>query len=73
MIYKPLSKREKQIIKMVCENGIITNKQIAEILKISCFTIRTHFQHIYEKTFLTSKKDMIFKYYNGGKEKWEIN
>ena len=73
MIFEPLAKREKQIMKMVCENGIITNKQIAETLKISCLTVRTHFQHIYEKTLLTSKKEMILKYYNGGKEKWEIN
>ena len=73
MIFEPLSKREKQIIKTVCENGIITNKQVAENLKISCLTVRTHFQHIYEKTLLTSKKEMILKYYNGGKEKWEIN
>ena len=73
MIFEPLSKREKQITKMVCENGIITDKQVAEILKISSLTVRTHFQHIYEKTLLASKKEMILKYYNGGKEKWEIN
>ena len=73
MIFEPLSKREKQITKIVCENGITTNKQIAEILKISSLTVRTHFQHIYEKTLLASKKEMILKYYNGGKEKWEIN
>lgn len=73
MIYKPLSKREKQIVKMVCEKEIITDKQIMKKLKISCCTVRTHFLHIYDKTLLTSKKDMIFKYYNGGKEKWEIN
>ena len=60
MIFEPLSKREKQIIKMVCENEIITNKQVAENLKISCLTVRTHFQHIYEKTLLTSKKEMKF-------------
>lgn len=73
MIFEPLSKREKQITKIVCENGIITDKQVAENLKISCLTVRTHFQHIYEKTLLASKKEMILKYYNGGKEKWEIN
>ena len=73
MIYKPLSKREKQIVKMVCEKEIITDKQIMKRLKISYSTVRAHFLHIYDKTLLTSKKDMIFKYYNGGKEKWEIN
>ena len=50
---EPLTKREREILKMV-GNGL-SNREIAEQLSLSYFTVETHVKRIYRKLCLTSR------------------
>ena len=59
-----LTKTEEQILHAMCEKGIgLKNiKDLEPELNLSFSTIKTHLQHIYEKSLCNSKAELIFNY-----------
>ncbi|MEL6804670.1 MAG: response regulator transcription factor [Bacteroidota bacterium] len=55
----PLSKREKEVLAMLCEGD--SYKGISEKLFISGSTVRTHIKHIYEKLEVHSRAEVVSK------------
>lgn len=55
-----LSPRELEIAKLVC--GGISNIQIAEKLKISSGTVKTHIRNIYRKVRVSNKLVLLLKF-----------
>ena len=56
-----LSKRENEVVKAVLKG--YSNKQIAEELEISPNTVKTHLQHVFHKMKVSSKTELILKFY----------
>lgn len=52
-----LSKREKMVVKLICEEK--TTKEIANILSLSVRTVETHRSHIFDKTDATNVVGVI--------------
>lgn len=55
-----LTKREIEILDYLVKG--FQNKEIAEALSISTFTVRTHIDHIYEKLHVRSRTEAVVKY-----------
>ena len=53
----PLSPREYEIIRLVASD--LTNKEIAAVLEISCWTVSTHLRRIFKKLNVHSKAAMV--------------
>lgn len=58
-----LSPREQEILALLARGAFY--KEIADALKISISTVRTHIQHIYEKLHVQSRTDAARKYLDG--------
>lgn len=58
-----LSPREQEILALLAKGAYY--KEIADALKISISTVRTHIQHIYEKLHVQSRTDAARKYFDG--------
>ncbi|HEV2328062.1 MAG TPA: response regulator transcription factor [Verrucomicrobiae bacterium] len=58
-----LSPRELEILALLAKGAFY--KEIADALKISISTVRTHIQHIYEKLHVQSRTDAARKYLDG--------
>jgi DNA-binding CsgD family transcriptional regulator len=54
-----LTERELQIIQLVAEGKI--NKQVADHLKISEWTVSTHLRRIFAKLRVRSRAEMVYK------------
>lgn len=54
-----ISKREWEIIEKICEG--LTNKQISEVLFISVQTVKDHTHHIYKKTGIKNRVQLVNK------------
>jgi DNA-binding CsgD family transcriptional regulator len=62
-LLKELTDRELDVIKLLV--GGNTNKQIADILCISVFTVQTHRKNIYQKLHLKGVNELVsFAYEN---------
>lgn len=55
----PLTPREVQIVGLVAEGRV--NKQIAEVLKISQWTVSTHLRRIFVKLRVDTRAAMVAK------------
>jgi two-component system NarL family response regulator len=53
-----LSRRERQILELVAKG--LTNKEVANTLQISQFTVRNHLNHITEKLDVSDRTEAIF-------------
>jgi DNA-binding CsgD family transcriptional regulator len=53
-----LSCRERQILELVAKG--LTNKEVANTLQISQFTVRNHLNHITEKLDVSDRTEAIF-------------
>jgi DNA-binding NarL/FixJ family response regulator len=53
-----LSAREREILQLVAKG--LTNKEVANTLNISQFTVRNHLNHITEKLEVTDRTEAIF-------------
>jgi len=58
-----LSPREQEILALLAKGAFY--KEIADALKISISTVRTHIQHIYEKLHVQSRTEAARKYFDG--------
>lgn len=54
-----LSKREIEVLKHIAEGS--TNKEVAEILSLSVFTIETHRKHIHQKLGVSNSIELMKK------------
>lgn len=64
-----LTEKEKEIIELICEKGILNYKDIAKKLVISQSTVRTHLsRNIYSKLNLHSFAELMYWYYRGKNE-----
>lgn len=61
-----LSKREKEILEMLCAG--FANKEIADKLSLSIETVRGHLKHIYDKLHVQSRTQAVVKFLASGKE-----
>jgi len=52
-----ISKREWEIVEKICEG--LTNKQISEVLFISLQTVKDHTHHIYKKTGMKNRVQLV--------------
>jgi two-component system NarL family response regulator len=52
------SPREREILQLVAKG--LTNKEVANALSISQFTVRNHLNHITEKLEVTDRTEAIF-------------
>jgi DNA-binding NarL/FixJ family response regulator len=52
-----LSPRELQVLDMIARG--LTNKEIAQVLMISQFTVRTHIVHIFEKLAVSDRTEAV--------------
>lgn len=59
-INEPLTLREIEIMEHLREGR--TNREIAELLDISAFTVKNHLQHIYEKLNAINRSQAVNKY-----------
>ncbi len=59
-INEPLTVREIEIMEHLREGR--TNREIAELLDISAFTVKNHLQHIYEKLNAINRSQAVNKY-----------
>ncbi len=57
-----LSEREKEVIEQL-RTGLLY-KQIADLLHISEYTVKTHCRHIYEKLQVTTRGAAVHEYFN---------
>jgi DNA-binding NarL/FixJ family response regulator len=55
-----LSRREKEILDCLLLG--YSNKEIADKLSISLFTVKNHLRHIYEKLHVRSRTEILIKY-----------
>lgn len=53
-----LSRRERQVLELVSKG--LTNKEVANTLQISQFTVRNHLNHITEKLDVSDRTEAIF-------------
>jgi two-component system NarL family response regulator len=53
-----LSSREREVLELVAKG--LTNKEVANTLQISQFTVRNHLNHITEKLEVTDRTEAIF-------------
>jgi DNA-binding NarL/FixJ family response regulator len=53
-----LSRRERQVLELVAKG--LTNKEVANTLQISQFTVRNHLNHITEKLDVSDRTEAIF-------------
>ena len=53
-----LSCRERQVLELVAKG--LTNKEVANTLQISQFTVRNHLNHITEKLDVSDRTEAIF-------------
>jgi len=58
-IYDTLTQRESEILRYVLAGS--KNEEIAEILHVSIFTIRTHISNIYNKFDVNSRSELLIK------------
>ncbi len=59
-----LSKREAEVVEAVFQG--LNNAAIAAKLGISLNTVKTHLQHIFKKLEVSSKTELILKYFIRG-------
>lgn len=59
-----LTKRELEVINLICKKGVFKPRKLAELLYISFSTVKTHISNIYIKTSCNSLAELIYKYYN---------
>jgi DNA-binding NarL/FixJ family response regulator len=55
-----LSRREQEILDQLLRG--FANKEIADHLSISVFTVKNHLRSIYEKLHVRSRTDVLLKY-----------
>lgn len=60
-----LSKREKQILSLVC----LSNKQIGEVLNISSKTVERYFADMFAKTHTSRRTELLLRAIEGGELK----
>lgn len=61
-----LSRREKEILEMLCEG--FANKEIADKLSLSIETVRGHLKHIYDKLHVQSRTQAVVKFLSASQE-----
>jgi DNA-binding NarL/FixJ family response regulator len=59
-----LTKREQETLQLIAKG--FSNSEIADILKISKSTVRTHLEHIYQKMEVTNRVEAITEGYKRG-------
>lgn len=59
-----LTKRENEILQLIAKG--LTNKEVADILKLSHSTVRTHLEHIYQKMDVSNRVEAITEGYKRG-------
>jgi DNA-binding NarL/FixJ family response regulator len=64
--FAPLSRREKEILQLLC--GGYANKEIADQLHLSIETVRDYLKSIYDKLHVRSRTAAVVKALNAGKE-----
>lgn len=63
------TEKEKEIIKLICEKGILNYKDLSKKLVVSENTIRTHLNRgIYDKLNVHSFAELMYWYYRGKHE-----
>jgi DNA-binding NarL/FixJ family response regulator len=62
----PLSRREKEILQLLC--GGYANKEIADRLHLSIETVRDYLKSIYDKLHVRSRTEAVVKTLSAGKE-----
>jgi DNA-binding NarL/FixJ family response regulator len=55
-----LTEREEEILEQLSKG--YSTKEIADRTSVSVNTVRTHFQHIYEKLHVRSRTEAVLKY-----------
>ena len=58
------TKQEIKVVKLICKQGIVDNKNLLKKMNISIGTLNTFLQNIFSKTGCNNKTELIFKYYN---------
>ncbi|MEW6374631.1 MAG: helix-turn-helix transcriptional regulator [Thermodesulfobacteriota bacterium] len=58
-----LSSREAKICLLICKG--LTDKEIASVLGISYYTVRTHIKHIFSKLDVTTRSELIYHLFGG--------
>lgn len=53
-----LSYRESEICLFVCKG--LTDREIASLLQISFYTVRTHLNHVFEKLEVTTRTELVY-------------
>jgi two-component system NarL family response regulator len=53
-----LSRRERQVLELVAKG--LTNKEVANTLQISQFTVRNHLNHVTQKLDVSDRTEAIF-------------
>jgi DNA-binding CsgD family transcriptional regulator len=53
-----LSHRERQVLELVAKG--LTNKEVANTLQISQFTVRNHMNHVTQKLDVSDRTEAIF-------------
>jgi len=61
-----LSRREKEILEMLCEG--FANKEIADKLSLSIETVRGHLKHIYDKLHVQSRTQAVVKFLSSSQD-----
>lgn len=61
-LVKSLTRREKQVFYLILDE--IKTAEITQKLGITVNTVRTYYKHIYQKMFVSSKKELLQRYKN---------
>lgn len=59
-----LTPKELEVLFAIVEKGIFDTNSLAKKLCITSSTVRTHLQSIYAKFQVTSKAELVYRYYN---------
>ncbi len=59
-----LTNRENEILQLIAKG--LTNKEVANVLKLSHSTVRTHLEHIYQKMDVSNRVEAITEGYKRG-------
>ena len=57
---RSLTRRENQVFNLILDNR--KTAEITQELKITVNTVRTYYKHIYQKMFVSSKKELLEKF-----------
>ena len=62
-----LTPKEKDILIAIVEKGIFDTNSLARKFYITNSTVRTHLQSIYAKFQVSSKAELVYRYYQNEK------